>query len=265
MEDRTVPFSGFSDGSSSYYSISPFIRNDALINLFNLLEDRAYKALNVYLTNHGWNDEAKRLTESRFIGVGTYRLLTNILVEHLDGSPENLIDFYEECKRPKDDPHYEDLIVAVLINLVVGIIANLCYDLLKKKAHRLQNSKELAQRLWKVFGRGIDYLFRARWIRNMLWRKQISKSDHAVLLEYLRRKYLAREKQAEAKVDSNILLKMESEFQGMAKKHDLELADMQTSLVVELIELASSTVELIRFLEEFRTLLKESGGHYEDG
>lgn len=253
MEERTAPFS---NGSSSYHSISPFIRNDTLINLFNLLEDHAYGVLNAYLENHEWNDEAKRLTESRFIGVGTYRLLTNILIEHLDGSLENLIDFYEECKRPKDDPHYEDLIVAILMNLVVGIIANLCYDLLKKKARGFKDSKELAERLWKVFGRGIDYIFRARWIRDMLWRKYIPKNDHAVLLKYLREKYLTGKKQTE--VDSNTLLKMEAEFQVMAKKHGIKLADMQTSLIVELIKLTSSTVELVRVLQEFKALLKES-------
>jgi len=257
MEGRTAPFSEFPNGSSSYHSISPFIRNNALINLFDLLEDHAYSVLKVYLKDHEWHDEAKRLTESQYIGVGTYRLLTHILFEHLNGSLEKLIDFYERSKRPKDDPHYEDLIVAILMNLIVGIIANLCYDLLKK-TRRLQDHKELVQRLRKVFGRGIDYLFRARWVRDMLWRRQIPRNDYVVLLKYLREKYLAKEKQAEVEVDSNALLEMESEFRAMAKKHNLELADMQTSLIAQLIELISNMVELGRILEEFQTFLEES-------
>src|SRR5690349_20758014 len=111
-----------------YAKLTPFVSGESVFALFDLLENRAYQVLYGYLDSHNWHDEGQRLKESRFIGTGTYRLLTLISLEHLYDSPEQLVVFYERCKRPKDDPHYEDLITTALLSVVLGIIANFCYD-----------------------------------------------------------------------------------------------------------------------------------------
>jgi hypothetical protein len=242
-----------------YSSLAPFIRDNSVIDLFDLLEDHAYYVVETYLKDHAWDDEAKRLRESRFIGVGTYRLLTNICIEYMDGSIEELIIFYERCKRPKDDPHYEDLITTSLIAIVTGILANFLYDYIKR-----QDLNELASRFWKAFGRGVNYLFRARWLREKLWEKKISKKDHDVLLEYLRIRYLGTVDKSKDNVDLTILGEAESEFQAMARRHGLKLEDLQNSLIVALIELTRKLVELTDTLKKFKALLKEPGRQHED-
>jgi hypothetical protein len=237
-------------------SLAPFIRDDAVIDLFDLLDDHAYQVVEAYLRNHAWDDEAKRLRESRFTGVGTYRLLTNVCVEYLDGSIEELIAFYERCKRPKDDPHYEDLITTVFIGVVTGILANRLYDSIKRQDSNFQYLNELALQLWERFGRSVNYLIRARWLREKLWDKKISKEDHDVLLGQLIRKYLDMADKSGDNVDLTKLVESELEFQKMAERHDLKLEDLQNSLIVTLIEITHNIAELDDVLEEFKALLK---------
>ncbi len=244
-----------------YQYLTPFIRNEAQVALFDLLEDHAYRILTAYLNEYAWNDEAKRLTESRFVGVGTYRLLTHVATEYLDGSIEEAITFYERSKRPKDDPHYEDLIVLFLMQIGVVIIARLLYEKLPRKVHSLENSKELVNRIWSVFGRGINYLFRGRWTREMHWHKQLSKEEYAALLEYLREEYLGQVTPSKDDLDLDTLSKAESEWQVMAIHHGLELADLPNSLIIKLIDFFSELTERPDLLEEFKVFLNEHGEH----
>lgn len=243
-----------------FKNVTKFIRNDAVIELFNHFEEPAYLILLNYLKEYEWVDLVKRLKESRFVGVGTYRMLTNISINYLDDSVENLINFYERCKRPKDDPHYEDLIVTILIGVVTGILANICYDFIKNQFsyNNPKKHKQLADELWKEYAGGINYLFRAKWAREMLWNKQISKEEHTFLLQNLKLKYLMIQTTQVEKADSDNLLKIELEFQEIAKNYDLALEDLQASLLNKLIELAFEQIKFNNeIIIEFESFFKE--------
>jgi hypothetical protein len=243
---------------------TPFVTRENAMRVFDILEEPAYDVLRKYLEEHGWDDEARRLRESRFVGVGAYRLLTNLSVEHLDGSPESLIAFYERCKRPKDDPHYEDLITTILLSVVLNILSNYFYDAIKMRTPDLHEPGRLARRLWESFGGALEYLFRARWLRGKLWRREVTREAHDALLSSLRVKYLLREKRTSAEGDSEILFEAEVEFESEAKRHGLDLRDMEGSLMTALVELSPRADELALLLEEFRRLVKEEGGRPEE-
>jgi hypothetical protein len=244
---------------------TPFVPRENVLPLFDLFEDRAYGVVLKYLEDYNWHDEARRLKESRFVGVGTYRLLTNLSVEYLDGSPEELITFYERCKRPKDDPHYEDLITTVLLSVVLGVISNYCYDAVKNRVQDLHEPKKLARRLWERFGASLEYLFRARFLRERLWRREIPKETHDLVLYSLRAKYLLRKSRTAEGEESEILAEMEVEFESMAQGHRLDLKELRDSLLLTLIELSPGPDELEDTLGEFKRLLEERGGSRDDG
>jgi hypothetical protein len=235
---------------------APFVSRENALPLFDLFEDRAYGVVMKYLEGHGWHDEARRLKESRFVGVGTYRLLTTLSEEYLDGSPEELVSFYERCKRPKDDPHYEDLITTVLLGVVLGVISNYCYDAVKNRVPNLHEPKKLARRLWERFGPSLEYLFRARFLREKLWRREIQKETHDLALYNLRVRYLSSESQKAGDEEPEILVEMEVEFESMAEGHGLDLKELRESLMLALIELSPGPEELAEELEQFRRLLE---------
>jgi hypothetical protein len=238
---------------------TPFVTGENFIPLFDLLEDRAYGVVLQYLERHNWHDEARRLKESRFVGVGTHRLLTHLSVEYLDGSPEELVSFYERCKRPKDDPHYEDLITTILLSLALNVLSNYLYDAVKNRVPDMHEPGKLARRLWGRFGPALSYLFRARFLRGKLWRKEISKQTHDLVLDDLRAKYLLRKSRNPRAGESDILAEMEAEFESMAKEHGLDLKELRDSLMLTLIELSPKPEELPGELEEFRRLLERKG------
>jgi hypothetical protein len=235
-----------------YNSLKNLLETDSYFEVFDVLEEDSYNILMDYLSNNGWDDEAKRLKESQFIGVGIYRLLNHINIEYLDDSPENLIDFYGRCKRPKDEPHYEDLITTILLNIVTGIIACLLYDIIKELTR--DASEEARKYIKSKYGKSIEYLFRGRWARELYWKKAISKEEYDKLLDFLKSKH---QHQTQSKEPIYIYDKSELEFKRMAKRHHLELANLQDDLILQLIKKVCDQVDLGEKLEDFASLLKK--------
>jgi len=235
-----------------YNELIPFIKENETMNLFNLLEDQSYAILSEYLKTNNWHNEAKRLEESRYTGVGTYRLLLAMFLEYQKGSFENLILFYDRCKRPKDEPHYEDLITATLIAIIIGIITNALYDIIKG----LRSNKEFSKQIWNKISNIVNYLFRARWARDMFWKKEIQKDNYIVINKILIKIYITNDKLED--VENKTFLEIEDYFQKTAKNHNLNLSDMETSFLIPLIELAQrDNTELTTILDDYKKLLKD--------
>lgn len=236
----------------------PLLQIDDEIKLFNLFEDDAYQILTSYFKEHGWIDEERRLKESRFIGVGTYRLLINVCLKYQKGSFKDLILFYEQCKRPIDDPHYEDLLITLFFELIKSIIGNYCYDYLKEGTlPPLEVVNKIYDKIWGIYGRAVNYLLRGKWARELFWKKQISKASHDELLKKLKIKYIETTENFSIDAETEII------FKEMANSYKVELDDLKKSLLIPLIELTHQKLKDKNFPEEVKIIFKYSkkGGH----
>lgn len=243
-----------------FRSIRRKIKNGNEIVIFNLLEDPAHKILVKYYNDNRFIEERDRLElNDYYTGVGLHRLLAFFCLQNLEDSNSRLISFYENCKRPTDTPHYEDLFNTLLFGLSISIMIEIIKWSLRKGLDTIciefgKNAKEFPfQEITDEYKEGIEYLFRARLLRKIFFQRKISRQQHDESLVILKLVYFEH-------VEKKLSLDIERELDASAKEEGYELANLFSSLVSALVtsicrEFGRKPSESLR--DKIANLLKE--------
>jgi hypothetical protein len=157
---------------------------------FDRYEEESYEYLERVLGEFGLDVELRRFRESRYSGVGITRVLIALRDELLDSNSANLIRFYQACKRPDDDPHYEDLVISILISIICGVIANRISRALTRKSESNDEPDSrsfISSNIRQESTNALYYLLKATIVRELKWRGQLDSRESEQLLNVLDR------------------------------------------------------------------------------
>lgn len=155
--------------------------------LFDKLENTAYAVSEEYFKKTNLVDFEKRLQEGRFIGVGTQRLMIHTLYRLLGGDVESLVMFYRNAHRAEDDPHYEDIVTAVIINIVCGIIVNIIWA--NKDNPRTKNIIDDVKNRTRQSTIVLVRLIKQWRLRGEFWANKINKKEYNKQLQLLNKEF----------------------------------------------------------------------------
>jgi hypothetical protein len=169
------------------------ITEDSLYDFLDNIEKLSIDIGIDFLKDNQWSDVANRLVEGTYTGVGTPRLLTRMCLEYQAGSFDTLIDFYENTKRPSDEPHFEDLIGTLVLNIIGGLLANLIYNYAHKHIRNYclhdDEINSIIQKNILEYGNSIDYVMKSYWVRKLHYQHKISKKEFEIFLTYSKKEW----------------------------------------------------------------------------
>jgi hypothetical protein len=132
----------------------------------------SYSVVDSFLKNHNLTVLDNRLL-SNFKGeLDAVEVLRAMWSEMLQGSPEKLVDFYEQTYNKTEKVHYENVIDTVLIELAVGLVSTVVGGIIVDEYSRkhesiarhikehLSNNKKEISLLQQRFEKSLKYLFR---------------------------------------------------------------------------------------------------------
>jgi hypothetical protein len=170
--------------------------------LIHLLDENYvlfYRILDKYFHEHHLEDVEKRLAETWFRGGGIHRILLRVMGDFLNNSPERLINFYKDCQRKEESPHYEDLITTLFVAIISAVVSVLTskalekLDIIFKRRKTKLNIQDTMKKLLnenedvdfeKVadllsdFESPLQYVLVGILLRERMWKKEISKEQH---------------------------------------------------------------------------------------
>jgi hypothetical protein len=243
-----------------YKFIRDRLKKDSEGQLLDVLEEPSKKILIQFYNEHKLTELKNRFElYDYYTGVGTYRLLTFFCIRELDDSNEKIITFFESCKRPKDIPHYEDIINTIVLNLIASVFAEIiliagvkgikfvCSEINKNNIN--SHFKEISNE----YEDGINYLFRGRLLRKIYYEKQISISEHDRSLGELKRIYYEHSQMWSTSIEIGEKLGKSAgqEGFGSTRMYDTILSD-----IVKLICRETKDDEYEKLFKEFSSIRK---------
>lgn len=164
--------------------------------VLDALEGHAHQIAASLLAETGPPDFYKRLRDGRFLGVGTQRLLLHLGGRVFKWRVDDLVDFYQTCTRPDDDPHYEDIATTLLLAVITGILGNACYGMIASTLRHRRDLFVRVRRHWDSFASDALLTYRflsdAWYLRQELWTGSTKRSAHDAKLLALRSRWRQR-------------------------------------------------------------------------
>lgn len=169
---------------------------DDIMNAIDENHALFFQILDKYLGNHNFEDVKKRLAETWFRGGGVYRILLTIMGDFLANNPSKLVAFYKKCQRKDEDPHYEDLITTLLAAVIGAVVTVLTQTAIKKVSRKLKKKQDELKILYgdqpidyesllikiSKFEGPLQYVLTGFVLRDKMWKKEITKTEHDKLL-----------------------------------------------------------------------------------
>ena len=194
-------------------------------DLLNEWNNMATETVMSYLEKHRFGYLKSRVVYEYSADFGVIRPLRDVWIKLLDANPLEFVEFYEGIYRFRKSPHYENILLTVLISIASGFAANELHEKYKAWQRKNKDNEELHERFSRSAEILFEYLVRVYAVKEAYFNMEVSYEEFGEIRDFLKREiFRGVTRRKDATVEEN--LKFKNIWSRFVQNHLLSPLDL---------------------------------------